>query len=133
LAPVWERLDESSEPPVALTDLPVRDDMKPADLSTALGRRWRKDHPDFWGAALAARRRQARRERGGRADHAAACGPRSRGVHRAAASAARRAAREARRDAAAFSSANSDQDLRSSALNGSMDDREDDVEEERWR
>jgi hypothetical protein len=85
------------------------------------------------GAALAARRRQARRERGGRADHAAACGPRSRGVHRAAASAARRAAREARRDAAAFSSANSDQDLHSSALNGSMDDREDDVEEERWR
>jgi len=40
---------------------------------------------------------------------------------------------EARRDAAAFNGAESEADLRLPAINGSMDDRDDDVEEERWR
>ena len=48
LAAVWERLDERAAPPMALTDLPVRGDMEPVDLSRTLGRRWRKDDPDFW-------------------------------------------------------------------------------------
>jgi hypothetical protein len=48
LAAVWERLEGSGGPPIAITDLPARDDMKLADVSRTLGRRWRKDHPDFW-------------------------------------------------------------------------------------
>jgi hypothetical protein len=48
LAAVWERLDERSATPMALSDLPVRSDLKPVGLSGTLGRRWRKDHPDFW-------------------------------------------------------------------------------------
>jgi hypothetical protein len=34
---------------MALRDLPVRGDIEPVGLSGTLGRRWRKDHPDFWG------------------------------------------------------------------------------------
>jgi len=44
LAALWERLDGKTAGPLALTDLPARDDMKLAGLSMALGRRWRKDH-----------------------------------------------------------------------------------------
>jgi hypothetical protein len=48
LAAVWERLDQQPARRMALTELPVRRDMKSATLTSALGRRWRKDHPDFW-------------------------------------------------------------------------------------
>ena len=111
---------------MALTDLPVRDDMKPADLSATLGRRWRKDDPDFW----------RRLSPLGAGRHGATAQPADPTAEAFAAQLRRlREAdhEEARRDAAAFRSANPDQDLRSSGINGSMDDREDDVEEERWR
>ncbi len=48
LAAVWERLDAKTAGPLTLTDLPVRGDMKPTGLGGTLGRRWRKDHPEFW-------------------------------------------------------------------------------------
>lgn len=133
LAAVWERLDDSGTRPLALTDLPVRGDMKPTDLNTALGRRWRKDGPDFWRrlSPLAASRHGATEEAG-------QIRPRPADPTAEAFTAQLRCLREAdleesRRDAATLGSANRDQDLRSSASNGSMDDREDDVEEERWR
>jgi hypothetical protein len=132
-AAVWERLDERSGPAVALTDLPVRDDMNPADLSTALGRRWRKDHPDFWGrlSPLGAGRQST-------VEEAEQATPLPADPEAEAFVAQLRQLREAelaeaRRDAAAVGSANSTPDLRPSAINGSMDDREDDVEEEPWR
>lgn len=133
LAAVWERLDESSAPPLALTDLPVRDDLRPVGPNRTLGRRWRKNDPDFWRrlSPLGAGRHGATEEEG----------PiRPQPVDPAAEAFAARLRRlreaghaEARRDAAALRSANPDQDLRSPAINGSMDDREDDVEEEPWR
>jgi Replication-relaxation len=134
LATVWERLDERSGLLVALTDLPVRDDMKPPDLSATLGRRWRKDDPDFWRrlSPLGAGRQDAAAEEDGPVPprptdpEAEAFVERLRRLREAD-------LEEARRDAAAFGAANPDRDLRSSAINGSMDDREDDVEEESWR
>jgi hypothetical protein len=133
LATVWERLDERSGLPVALTDLPVRDDMKPADLSATLGRRWRKDDPDFWRrlSPLGAGRQDAAEEDGPvpprpTDPEAEAFVERLRRLREAD-------LEEARRDAAAFGADNPERDLRSSAINGSMDDREDDVEEESWR
>jgi Replication-relaxation len=133
LAPVWARLDERNGLPVALTDLPVRGDIKPADLSTALGRRWRKDHPGFWGrlSPLGAGRASP-------GQHETQSTPLSTDPEGEAFIARLRQLRdaqleEARRDAAAFSAAAPGTDLRSSPTNGSMNDREDDVEEESWR
>jgi hypothetical protein len=133
LAAVWERIDETSGLSMALTDLPARGDLNPVGLDRTVGRRWRKVNPDFWrrlsplgvgwlgatakpgqitprpadpkGEPFAERLRRLRK-----ADLA-----------------------EARRDAEAFRSVNPDRDLRFSTINGSMDDREDDVEEEPWR
>jgi hypothetical protein len=107
--------------------------MKPIAMSGTLGRRWRKDHPDFW-------RRLSPlgtgRPRGAEEDEQITAEP----VDPEAEAFSGRLRRlreadheEARRDAAAFRSANPDQDLRSSGINGSMDDREDDVKKERWR
>ncbi|HEU0246306.1 MAG TPA: hypothetical protein VFR38_04400 [Gaiellaceae bacterium] len=132
VAAVWERLDEGG-PPIALSDLPARGDMNPVDPSATLGRRWRKDHPDFWrrlspfGAS-----QQSPTEN---AAQITSLPPDS---ETEAFIAELRRLREAeledvRRDAARLSSADTDQALRSSAINGSMDDPEDDVEEEPWR
>lgn len=113
LAAVWERVDlETAGRLLALTDLPVRGDLRPIGLSGTLGRRWRKDDPDFWRrlSPLGAGRLRETDNESGEAD-----------------------LEEPRRDAAVFRSANPDQDLHSSAINGSMNDCEDDVEEERWR
>jgi hypothetical protein len=48
LGRVWQQIDEKDEQRVALTDLPVRSDLAPADPEVALGRRWRHDRPGFW-------------------------------------------------------------------------------------
>jgi hypothetical protein len=133
LAAVWERLDRETATPLAITDLLVRGDLKPVGLNRTLGRRWRKDDPGFWRrlSPLGAGRHGASDE-GGRitpepadleAEVFIARLQQLREAHR----------EEARRDAAAFSSTNTDQDLRSSAIDGSMDDRDDDLEEEPWR
>jgi hypothetical protein len=119
--------------PLALTDLPVRGDLRTADLSRALGRRWRKDNPDFWRRlsplGLDTRRAteeevQVTRQLADPEDEAFV--ERLRRLRQAD-------LEEARRDAAALSTASAGQDLRSSAINGSIDDREDDVEEEPWQ
>ncbi len=133
LAAVWERLDERSELQLALTDLPARGDLRPVALSRALGRRWRKEHPDFWrrlsplGAGTRGGTEEAGQITSKPADpEAEAFAVRLRRLREVD-------LEEARRDAATFRSANPRQDLRLTAINGSMDDREDDVEEERWR
>ena len=133
LAAVWERLDLETARPVALTDLPVRGDMKPVGPNRALGRRWRKDDPDFWrrlsplGAGRQSTTEDAvqitQRPADPEAEAFTARLKRQRGAE----------LEEARRDAAAFKEGESGADLRSSAINGSMDAREDDVEEEPWR
>lgn len=117
---------------MALTELPVRGDIDPVGLGGALGRRWRKDHPDFWRrlSPLGAGKGDVSRDEAGIPQPAAdpeaefvARLRRLRDTHR----------QEARRDAAALNAAAREPDLRSPTINGSMDDREDDVEEEPWR
>jgi hypothetical protein len=131
LAPVWERLDVETARPLALTDLPARGDPTPVGLSDTLGRRWRKDDPDFWrrlsplGAAKHGTADEVGRITQPADSEAEAFVTRLRRLRGAN-------LEEARRDAAAFSSAIPDQDLRSSAINGPMDDRDHDVEEEPW-
>lgn len=49
LAPVWRSLAEPARAS-ALTELSPRVDLVPFDLSRCLGRRWRKERPDFWQA-----------------------------------------------------------------------------------
>jgi hypothetical protein len=133
LAALWERLGLETARPLALIDLPARGDVRPVDLSRALGRRWRKDDPDFWRrlSPLGAGRPSASRDE-------AQITSRSADLEAEAFTARLRCLRdtdldEARREAATFRSADPGQDLRSSGINGSMDDREDDVEEEPWR
>jgi hypothetical protein len=134
MAAVWERLDREVARPLALTGLPVRGDMKPAEPSRMLGRRWRKDHPDFW-------RRLSPLGAHGPSEEEAQITPQPADPEAEAFIARLQRLREARleearQDAAAFRGAGdggSDVDLRSSGINGSMDDREDDAEEERWR
>jgi hypothetical protein len=133
LAPVWERLNREAAGALALTDLPARGDLKPVGVSRTLGRRWRKDDPRFW-------QRLSPLGAGGPSptDEPAPPTPEPADPEGAAFVARLRRLREAhveeaRRDAAAFGFANSSPDLRSSAINGSMDDHEDDVEEEPWR
>jgi hypothetical protein len=133
LAPVWERLDREAPRPLALTDLSARGDLKPVSVSKTLGRRWRKDDPDFWRrlsplglgrqSALCEEASPTRQPAHPEGEAFVARLQQLREAHR----------EEARRDAAAFGSANSTPDLRSSAIDGSMDDRQDDVEEEPWR
>ena len=71
-AAAWERLDGRGGPPMAITDLPVRSDLKLVGLSGTLGRRWRKDDSDFWRrlSPLGAGRRSE--APGGGANHARA-------------------------------------------------------------
>ena len=132
LAAVWERLDERRGPRLALTDLPARGDLKPADLKTTLGRRWRKDHPDFWRrlSPLGAGRASASQDE----TQIATPGDPEAEVFIARLQQLREAQLdEARRDAAAFNGVEPEADLRLPPINGSMDDREDDVEEESCR
>jgi hypothetical protein len=48
LAAVWHSISHWNELPKALTELPGRRDLEPAEPALALGRRWRHDQPDFW-------------------------------------------------------------------------------------
>jgi len=133
LASVWERLDESSAPPLALTDLPARGDLSPVELRAALGRRWHKDDPDFWSHlspfsidrqnAAGDAERETSRACDREAD--ASVGPLRR----------RREAdlAEAGLDTATLGSPGGSRDLRSPAIDGSMDDAYDDFEEEPWQ
>jgi hypothetical protein len=130
---VWERLDRETVHPVALADLPVRSDLKPVGLTRTLGRRWRKDDRDFWCrlSPLGAGRPEGTEEE-------VQITPRPTDPEGEAFVARLRHLREAqleeaRRDAAGLGSAEPDRDLRSSTINGSMDDREDDAEEEPWQ
>lgn len=51
LGAVWHDLGvPKHERPRALTELPARGDMPAPKLERALGRRWRKERPDFWAA-----------------------------------------------------------------------------------
>jgi hypothetical protein len=45
---VWHSISHWNELPKALTELPGRRDLEPAEPALALGRRWRHDQPDFW-------------------------------------------------------------------------------------
>jgi hypothetical protein len=47
LGPIWDRLD-LDQLRKALSDLPVRRDLRDLDPRLALGRRWRHDQPGFW-------------------------------------------------------------------------------------
>jgi hypothetical protein len=132
LAAVWERLDGRGGPRMTLAELPARDDLTPVGLGGTLGRRWRKDNPNFWRrlSPLGADRQSATEE-------AAPTTLKPPDPETEAFVAKLRRLREAqldeaRRDAAGLSSTKADRDLRSSTINGSMDDREHDVEEERW-
>ena len=133
LAAVWDRLDLETARPLALADLPVRSDLRPVGLNRSLGRRWRKDDPDFWRrlSPLGAGRASVDEEDGKLT--AAPADPEAEAFTARLRQLREAHLEEARRDAVAFSSANAGQDLRSSAINGSMDDRDDDVEEEPWR
>jgi hypothetical protein len=100
--------------------------------SATLGRRWRKDDPDFWRrlSPLGAGRH-------GPTDEVGRSSPPPADPEAEAFIARLRRLREAdieeaRRHAAAFGSARPGQDLRSSVINGSMDDRDDEAEEEPW-
>jgi hypothetical protein len=132
LAAMWQRLDARTAGPLALTDLPVRGDMKPAGLGATLGRRWRKDHPDFWRrlTPLGAGRPRASRDED---QIAPAADPEGEAFIARLQQLREAQLEEARRDGVAFNAEQPKTDLRSPPINGSMDDREDDVEEEPWR
>jgi len=134
LAAVWERLDREAARSLALSELPARGDRQPVGLDRVLGRRWRKDHPDFWrrlsplGAHVPSEE-EAQITSQPRDSEAEAFIARLQRLREAR-------LEEARQDAAAFRGAGaggSEVDLRSSGINGSMDGGEGDVEEERWR
>jgi hypothetical protein len=132
LAAVWERLDERSAFPLALTELPVRGDIDPVGLDGTLGRRWRKDHPDFWRrlSPLGAERPGVSHDEAEITPPAA--DPEAEAFIARMARLPEAQLQEARRDAAALSAAARETDLRLPTINGSMDAR-DDVEEEPWR
>jgi Replication-relaxation len=133
LAAVWERLDRETAHPLALADLPVRSDLKPVGLTRTLGRRWRKDDPDFWSrlSPLGAGRPEGMEEEV--QITARATDPEDEAFITRLRHLREAQREEARRDAAGLGSVEPDRDLRSSTINGSMDDREDDVEEEPWQ
>jgi Replication-relaxation len=133
LAPVWECLDREAAEPLALTDLPVRGDLKPVGPSRTLGRRWRKDAPDFWWrlSPLGVGRDGETKEEGKTAPQPA--NPETEAFVERLQQLREAHLEEARRDAAALNASTPEADLRFPPINGSMDDREDDVEKERWR
>lgn len=132
LAALWERLDAKTAGPLALTDLPARDDLKPARLSMTLGRRWRKDHPDFWRRLSPLGAGRLGVIHGEAEIPPAAADPEAEAFIARLRQLRDAHPREARRDAAALNAAARETDLRSSGINGSMDDREDEAEEEPW-
>ncbi len=49
LGQIWRPVDQSQRSPLALADLsPRADGEDPVPLADCLGRRWRKDNPEFW-------------------------------------------------------------------------------------
>jgi hypothetical protein len=123
---VWERLDREAARPLALSELPVRGDRQPVRLDRVLGRRWRKDHPDFW-------QRLSPLGAPGPSEEETQLTPQPADSEAEVFIARLQRLREARlEEARGADAARSDVDLRSSGINGSMD-REDDVEEERWQ
>jgi hypothetical protein len=48
LSRVWESITDPTQPPVALSELPISHALGPADMACALGRRWRHEQPGFW-------------------------------------------------------------------------------------
>jgi hypothetical protein len=133
LAPVWNLLDVETAPPLALTDLPARGDFELSDPSMSLGRRWRKDDPDFWRRlsplgmrALGASDEHALQTRPPTDPEAEVVAERLRDLRQAN-------REETRRDVAPLGDADPIPNLRPSAIDGSMDARDNDLEEERWR
>jgi hypothetical protein len=98
-------------------------------LSGTLGRRWRKDHPDFWRrlSPLGAGRPSASEDE---AQATPAVDPEPEAFIARLQRLREAQLEEARRDVAAFNASEQEADLRLPAINGSMDDRESDVEEE---
>lgn len=133
LAAVWERLDERSALPLALTELPARGDIDPVDLGRMLGRRWCKDHPDFWRRLSPLGAGRARVSQDEAEITPPAPDPEAEAFIARLRQLREAHLQEARRDAAALNAAARATDLRSSGINGSMDDREDEAEEEPWR
>jgi hypothetical protein len=157
LGAIWQPLARPNEPARALTELPARADPRAPDLRRALGRRWRHDQPDFWHrlsplahplagsdveqAAMPRTERSLGPAETGRRrtrDRRAADPAADEQVHdrTGLAEARRLLEEEMRRDLAAARAASRFgvvEDLRSSAIDGSMDDREHELEEERWR
>lgn len=59
LGRIWRPVDQSQRSPLALADLaPRADGEEPVPLADCMGRRWRKDNPEFWArlSPLTARR-----------------------------------------------------------------------------
>lgn len=156
LAPVWQSITDRDEPRRMLTELPLRRDLGATDLALALGRRWRHEQQDFWerlsplGRPLAADEEAAHTAPTSAEPAAAiaAADGRQEPAAEGAAAEQRRAdvgilearrllEEELRRDLAAARAAGrrgvTRRDLRSSAIDGSMDGRDHDLEEERWR
>jgi hypothetical protein len=131
-AAVWERLEVRGRPPMAITDLPVRSDLKAVGLSGTLGRRWRKDDPDFWRrlSPLAVGRQSATKEAAQTTQQLP--DPETEAFIQRLRQLRGVTVQEARRDATALKSTRHEADLRLPAISGSMDDREDDVEEKPW-
>jgi hypothetical protein len=153
---VWLCSDRPSEPPRALSELPARSDLPATDPRLALGRRWRHDQPGFWERLSPLARPltadadvEQPAPAGGEdepgiataaplglepADEAAAAPPEP--VSLELAEARRQLEDKIHQDLAAARAAGrrgvTDRDLRSSAIDGSMDTRED-VEEEPLR
>jgi hypothetical protein len=48
LGRVWGSIADLTQPPVALSELPVSHALGPADMACALGRRWHHEQPGFW-------------------------------------------------------------------------------------
>jgi hypothetical protein len=117
---------------MAITDLPVRSDLKPVGLSGTLGDRWRKDDPDFWRrlSPLAVGRQSATEEAAQTTRQLP--DPETEAFIQRLRQLRDANVQEARRDATALKATRHEADLRLPAINGSMDDRDDDVEEEPW-
>jgi hypothetical protein len=147
LGRVWQRIDAQTDQRLALREMPARDDLQPANLEFALGRRWCKDHPQFWQQLSPLHRRRADARTIGEppAESAEPNSSASRPADDLEAEAfmervrgLREAEREElRRDLEAIRSGNSwrsgGTDLRPSGTDGLMLDPEDKLEEERWR
>ena len=147
LGRVWHRTDANEEQRWTLRELPTRDDLASTAIEFTLGRRWRKEHSDFWQQLSPLHRRPDRRsvEDQCAAEAASADSPPSAPVDDPAADAFVERLRrlreaeleEARRDNQAAETRRSARlaaaDLRPSTTDGLMLDPEAELEEEPWR